>query len=163
MQLLPSVLAGQRAALGLQEMLDRFYQQPDVVRELIKENYRGLTAEARRVMDVLAVLRRPVSVVAMDFLLEPFVPGLDVPVLLTELMAWNIVNKDIRSGMISLHPVDQDYAYSQLPDEASGATGYTRQALERAPPSTSEKFGRQKRHGIPSMTWCGRWRSLSIW
>ena len=101
------------------------------MKALIEENYRRLTIDARRVMDALAVLRRPVPIVAVDYLLEPFAPGLDVPELVMELVAWNIVNEDFHSGVVWLHPVDQDYAYSQLPDEENGATGYTRQALER--------------------------------
>jgi tetratricopeptide (TPR) repeat protein len=131
LQLIPSLLAGQPAGTGLAETMQRFYGSPEVVKALIEENYRRLTVGARQVMDALAVLRRPVPIVAMDYLLEPFAPGLDAPALLAELVAWSIVSEDYRSGLISLHPVDQDYAYSRLPDEAMRATSYTRQTLER--------------------------------
>jgi tetratricopeptide (TPR) repeat protein len=131
LQLIPSLLASQPVGTGLSETMRRFYGSAEVVRALIEENYRRLTLGARQVMDALAVFRRPVPAVAVDYLLEPFAPGLNAPTLVKELVAWSIVSEDYRSGMISLHPADQDYAYSQLPDEEMGATGYTRQSLER--------------------------------
>jgi tetratricopeptide (TPR) repeat protein len=63
----------------------------------------------------------------VDFLLEPFVPGLDVPGILRRLARTNIVSIDRASKTVTLHPIDQDYAYNLLPEEGA----YSRSALER--------------------------------
>jgi tetratricopeptide (TPR) repeat protein len=60
-------------------------------------------------------------------LLEPFVPGLDVPGILRHLTHTNIISIDRAAKTVTLHPIDQDYAYSQLPEEGD----FSRPALER--------------------------------
>jgi tetratricopeptide (TPR) repeat protein len=115
----------------LEEVLETFYEQEDVVQALIEENYRRLDQDSRHVMDALAVFRRPVPVLAVDYLLEPFVPGLDVPIIVRRLTQSNIVSVDRAAKTVTLHPIDQDYAYSRLPEEGGIDSEYTRQALER--------------------------------
>ena len=78
LEVLAGILANDPFAT-LAEVLDRFYKQQDVARALIEENYKRLDSSARRVIEALAVFRRPVRPLAADYLLEPFVPGLDVP------------------------------------------------------------------------------------
>jgi tetratricopeptide (TPR) repeat protein len=114
----------------LEEVLETFYEQEDVVQALIEENYRRLDQEARHVMDALAVFRRPVPVLAVDYLLEPFVPGLAVPSIVRRLIQANIVSVDRDAKTITLHSIDQDYAYSRLPEEGERESEYARQALE---------------------------------
>jgi tetratricopeptide (TPR) repeat protein len=115
----------------LDEVLETFYEQEDVVQALIEENYRRLDRDARRVIKALAVFRRPVPPLAVDYLLEPFAPGLDVPNVVQRLTRTNIVSVDRAAKTVTLHPIDQDYAYSQLPEEGETDSDYTRQALER--------------------------------
>jgi tetratricopeptide (TPR) repeat protein len=98
---------------------------------LIEENYKRLDGDARRVIEALAVFRRPVPPLAVDYLLEPFAPGLDLPGIIRRLTRTNIVNVDRATKTVTLHPIDQDYAYSRLPEEGAGEPAYTRQALER--------------------------------
>lgn len=130
LEVLVSILANDPFAT-LAEVLDRFYEQQDVARALIEENYKRIDSSARRVIEALAVFKRPVPPLAVDYLLEPFVPGLDVPGIIRRLTRTNIVRVDRAAKLVTLHPIDQDYAYSQLPEEKTGESAYTRQALER--------------------------------
>lgn len=115
----------------LDEVLETFYEKEDVVQALVEENYRRLNRDARRVIEALAVFRKPVPVLAVDYLLEPFAPGLDVPSIVQRLTRTSIISVDRANKTVTLHPIDQDYAYSQLPDEKNTESEYTRQALER--------------------------------
>jgi tetratricopeptide (TPR) repeat protein len=117
--------------VSLSEVMETFYEQEDVVQALIEENYRRLDRDARRVIEALAVFGKPVPVLAVDYLLEPFAPGLDVPVVIRRLTRTNIVSVDRVAKLLTLHPIDQDYAYSQLQEENETELDYTREALER--------------------------------
>ncbi len=130
LEVLAGILANDPFA-SLEEVLETFYKQEDVVQALIEENYRRLDRDARRVIEALAVFRRPVPPLAVDYLLEPFAPGLDVPGILRRLARTNIVSVDRAAKTVTLHPIDQDYAYRQLPEEESAQSEYTRQSLER--------------------------------
>jgi tetratricopeptide (TPR) repeat protein len=130
LEVLAGILANDPLA-SLAEVLEGFYEQEDVVWALIEEDYKRLDGDARRVIEALAVFRRPVPPLAVDYLLEPFAPGLDVPGIIRRLTRTNIVSVDRATKTVTLHPIDQDYAYSQLPEERNGESEYTRQALER--------------------------------
>ncbi len=116
---------------SLSEVMETFYDQEDVVQALIKENYKRLTNNMRRVIEALAVFRRPISLLAVDYLLEPFIPGLDVPNIIQHLIRTNTVSVNRATKTIILHPIDQDYAYSQLLDKETNSIAYKRQSLER--------------------------------
>jgi tetratricopeptide (TPR) repeat protein len=130
LEVLAGILANDPFA-SLAEILEGFYEQVDVVQALIEENYKRLDGDARRVIEALAVFKHPVPPLAVDYLLEPFAPGLDVPGIIWRLTRTNIVSVDRANKMLTLHPIDQDYAYSQLPEEVTGESAYSRQALER--------------------------------
>lgn len=130
LEVMAGILANDPFA-SLDEVIAQFYEQEDVVEALIEENYKRLDPNIRRVIEALAVFRRPVPSLAVDYVLEPFVPGLDVPKIIYRLAHTNIVSVDRATKTIVLHPIDQDYAYTQLPEEEAGHVNYTRQALER--------------------------------
>jgi tetratricopeptide (TPR) repeat protein len=130
LEVLAGILANDPFA-SLNYVLEQFYEQEDVVQALIEENYKRLDSNARWVIEALAVFRRPVSPLAVDYLLEPFAPGLDVPGVVRRLARTNIVSVDRTTRTVTLHPIDQDYAYSQLSEGGTGEPAYTRQALER--------------------------------
>jgi tetratricopeptide (TPR) repeat protein len=130
LEVLAGILANDPFA-SLSEVMETFYEQEDVVQALIEENYRRLDQDARRVIEALAVFRKPVPVLAVDYLLEPFMPGMDVPSVVRRLTRTSIVSVDRVAKTVTLHPIDQDYAYSQLPEEDETESAYTRQALER--------------------------------
>ena len=112
---------------SLEDVLQRFYQYEDVADELIKEGYKRLDDRSRRVMEALAIFGRPVPSPALDFLLQPFMPALDTPGIVRRLIRAQMVLVTRETRMLSLHPFDQDYIYSQCPDLGS----YNCRALER--------------------------------
>ncbi len=130
LEVLAGILANDPFAT-LDEVLETFYEQEDVVQALIEENYQRLDRDARRVIEALAVFCCPMPPLAVDYLLEPFAPGLDVPGILRRLTRTNIVSVDRAAKTVTLHPIDQDYAYSLLPEDDETESDYTRQALER--------------------------------
>ena len=80
---------------------------------LVGEAYDLLDAPAQQVMQALAVYPAPVSAVGVDFLLRPVNPTTDAAPILTRLVRRQLVR--FQDGHYYLHPVDRDYARSQLP------------------------------------------------
>lgn len=92
-EIIASILSNDPFA-QLDDILKRFFYHKDVVRDLVKENYRRLGNDTRRVMEALAVFKRPVPIVAIDYLLEPFFPGINVPDILRHLILTRIANSN---------------------------------------------------------------------
>jgi tetratricopeptide (TPR) repeat protein len=116
----------------LADVTQNFYRREDVMDALTEENYRRMSAAERRVLEALAVFARPVQQVAVDYLLAPFEPGLEVSAIVRSLARTHMVVIDRDHGTHSLHPIDQEYLYSRLTDDATKELGaYTRRALER--------------------------------
>jgi hypothetical protein len=115
LEILAGILDNDRL-LRLEDLLDRFYRQDDVVNELIRQAYTQLDRGTRRVLHALAVLAVPITLssAAIDFLLEPFTPGLDVPGIVQRLARANMIKLERSTGVIRLHPIDRDYAYGDL-------------------------------------------------
>lgn len=128
LELIAGILANDPFA-HLDNIIEGFFHHEDVVRDLVEENYRRLDNDTRRVMDALSVFKRPVPKVAIDYLLEPFFPGLNLPNILQRLVNTRIVQINRVDGTVTLHPIDQDYVYSQLSE--NGTNKYTRQSIER--------------------------------
>ncbi len=85
----------------------------NVVNALVGEAYNRLDAPTRMVMRALAIYARPVPFAAMDYLLQPYLPGVDSAPVLNLLVNMHFVRKE--SGRYYLHPVDQAYAISRVP------------------------------------------------
>lgn len=117
--------------LSLDELVQQFHQQKDIVQSLIQNNYQRLDVNSRRVMEALAVFRRPMPVEAIDFMLQPFLLGINLPDVVRQQIQSHILEVDRISKHVSLHPIDQDFIYSQLPDENVNNTLVTRQTFER--------------------------------
>ena len=113
---LESLLADE-AALGQQ-----------TVEELVADGYRRLGESERTVMQALAVLRTPVPATAVNFLLHPWFPGIDVATCLRRLVGSYFVTASRQTGRFAVQALDREHAYRQIP-EASGS-GYGRSALE---------------------------------
>ena len=98
-----------------QDLLDRTRHLPEdqVVQVLVGEAYKLLDTPAQQVMQALSVYPAPVSAVGVDFLLRPVNPTTDVAPILTRLVRRQLVRFQDRN--YSLHPIDRDYARSQLP------------------------------------------------
>jgi tetratricopeptide (TPR) repeat protein len=111
---------------SLNEILDSLHEK-DEADAMIKEGYRRLDNDERRVMEALAVLSRPVPKVAVEFMLAPFSPGLAVGAVLRRLIELLMVEVERAAKTVKLNPIDQDYARQQLPKDGQ----YNRKALER--------------------------------
>ncbi|HLX40326.1 MAG TPA: tetratricopeptide repeat protein [Ktedonobacteraceae bacterium] len=97
------------------------------VEELVKENYERLDNGSQLVLEALAVYTYPVLVAAIDYLLEPFVQGLQVPLILRRLIQTHVVSVDRSSKTVVLHPIDHDYIHSRLPKTGD----YNHRSLEK--------------------------------
>ena len=97
------------------DLLDRTRHLPEdqVIQVLVGEAYQLLDEPARQVMQALAVFPAPVSAVGVDFLLRPVNPTTDAAPILTRLVRRQLVR--FQDGHYYLHPIDRDYARSQLP------------------------------------------------
>jgi tetratricopeptide (TPR) repeat protein len=97
------------------DLLDRTRQLPEdqVVQVLVGEAYELLDGPARQVMQALAVYPAPVSAVGVEFLLLPVNPTIDAAPILTRLARRQLVRFQDRRYF--LHPLDREYARSQLP------------------------------------------------
>ncbi len=90
----------------------------NVVQDLVGEAFSRLDGTAQRVMQALAVYGRPVPPVAVNYLLQPYVPGGQGESVLARLVNMQFVRREGRR--YHLHPVDQDYAYARIPDAEEG-------------------------------------------
>ncbi|MCG3153475.1 MAG: Photosystem I assembly protein Ycf3 [bacterium] len=85
----------------------------NVVRDLVGEAFDRLDLTAQRVMQALAIYRRPVTATAVDYLLQPFVTGVNSAPVLSRLVSMHFVRKE--AGGYYLHPVDREYALGRVP------------------------------------------------
>jgi tetratricopeptide (TPR) repeat protein len=87
----------------------------NVVEALVGQAYSRLDATSQKVMQALAVFGRPVPPAAVDYLLQPYLPGLDCTPVLNRLVNMRFVTKE--AGRYYMHPVDREYALQRLPSE----------------------------------------------
>jgi len=87
-----------------------------VVEQLVTAGHSRLGEAERRVIEALAVFDRPVEETSVAYLLHPWWPGLDVRARLHRLVRGYFVSVNRVTGRYSLHPLDRDYAYRQIPD-----------------------------------------------
>jgi tetratricopeptide (TPR) repeat protein len=105
-----------------QVVLDRTRQLPGdrIVEVLVGEAYQLLDTPAQQVMQALAVYPTPVSAVGVDFLLRPVNPTTDAAPILSRLVRRQLVR--FHDQHYHLHPVDREYALSQLLPGSPGDT-----------------------------------------
>jgi len=97
---------------ALPDLLER--ELPDNVTEtLVGEAFARLEPTAQAALQVLAVYGRPVTPVAVDYVLHPFHETADSARLLRRLAAMHFVRAE--AGNFFLHPVDRTYALGRLP------------------------------------------------
>ena len=82
------------------------------------EAFSRLDPTAQRVMQALATYRYPVPPAAVDYLLQPHVPGIDSGRVLSRLVNMQFVRRD--AGRYYLHQVDRDYALSRIAEGDPG-------------------------------------------
>jgi tetratricopeptide (TPR) repeat protein len=99
---------------SLEELLkDTARMLPEnVVKELVGEAFCRLDPTAQRVIQALAIYGRPVTPAAVDYLLQPFLAGVNSAPILGRLVHMQFVRKE--SGRYYLHPVDLAFALSRV-------------------------------------------------
>lgn len=127
LEVLAGMLEDDRLA-SLDSLLARYGAMRDV-REMVADSFKRFDAAAWAVMAALAVLRRPVPIEAVAALVEPSV---DVGAMVGRLARSRMVSVDRQKGVVALHPIDADLAYSHLSDatalEARAAAYYAAHA-----------------------------------
>ncbi len=112
--------------LSPEDILRNVYDQQNIIHELVNDIYTRLQGDTRRILEALAVFARPVSPVAVDFLLGQFDIQIDIPHVLRQLVRTHIVGADRASKRVSLHPIDCEFLYLHLPESGE----YCRRKLE---------------------------------
>ena len=125
------ILSADRDA-SLPEIMDRTRDiLPDrVVTVLVGEAYSRLDPAAQRVMQALAILRFQVQPAAVDFLLQPWVLGIDSKPVLKRLVNMKFVFVSRDSGKYYLDEGDRHYVLSRIPE------GDSRGAMAESGPMT---------------------------
>jgi tetratricopeptide (TPR) repeat protein len=82
---------------------------------LAGEAFTRLDSLGKRVVQALAIMDAPISPIAINYLLEPYLPGLDSEPVLNRLLNMQFVRK--QGGNFFLHAVDREYALSRIPDD----------------------------------------------
>jgi tetratricopeptide (TPR) repeat protein len=85
-----------------------------VLEQLAGEAFSRLDTSAQRVMQALAVYSRAVTPAAVDYLLQPFLSGVDSAPVLNRLVNMQLVRRGEKRYY--LHPVDCEYALSRVPE-----------------------------------------------
>ena len=88
-------------------------QPENVVEVLVGEAFSRLDREAQQVIQALAIYGSPVPSTAVDFFLQPYVPGVDSAPIITRLVNMHLVRKE--AGRYYLDPVDRNYALTRVP------------------------------------------------
>ncbi len=119
LELLFGILSADRNT-SLQEILDNTekFLPEKVVEVLAGEAFSRLDLTAQRVMQALAIYRYPVPPAAVDYLLQPYVPGIDSGQVLSRLVNMQFARRD--AGRYYLHQVDRDYALSRIAEGDPG-------------------------------------------
>jgi tetratricopeptide (TPR) repeat protein len=84
-----------------------------VVEALVGEAFSRLEPAAQQVMQALAIYGRPVTPAAIDYLLQPHLPGVNSAPVLSRMVNMQFARKE--AGHYYLHPVDRAYALSRTP------------------------------------------------
>ena len=99
---------------SLREILNETARLPEnVVEVLVGEAFNRLDATAQQVVQALAVYARPVNPDAVDYLLQPHLPGVDSAPVLNRLLNMQFARKE--AGRYYLHQIDRAYALSRVP------------------------------------------------
>ncbi len=100
---------------SLQEILadtEKLFPE-NVVEALVGEAFSRLDPMAQQVMQALSVYNRPVTANAVDYLLQPYVSGIESAPVLKRLVNMHFVRKE--AGRYYLHPIDREYAFGRVP------------------------------------------------
>ncbi|MEM9089172.1 MAG: TIR domain-containing protein [Cyanobacteria bacterium P01_F01_bin.53] len=119
LEALVAILSVDRTRSLTQLLTDTEKLLPDnVVEALVGEAFSNLDSTSQRVMQTLAILGKPVPAGAVDFLLQPYLPGINSGPLLQALENRLLVRSE--AGQYYLPEVDRSYALQRLPEGTVG-------------------------------------------
>ena len=103
-----------------------------VLEVLAGEAFTRLDSLGKRVVQALAIMDAPISPIAINYLLEPHLPGLDSKPILKRLFNMHFVRK--QEGNFVLHAADREYALARIPrdqqqDQETNHPPFTQTAL----------------------------------
>jgi hypothetical protein len=127
--------------LTLDELLSSFYRKEEVVQNLVEDHFRRADIGARRILQALAVFGRPVKRAALEQLLNESTPPIELAGIVQRLMRTYAISSDRETGMLSLHPIDREYACNQLPETGP----FSRRNLHKA---AADYYRSQRRTGM---------------
>lgn len=118
LEIVASILAND-PFISIDELLAQkhIFQRDEFVEELVRENYKRLDSNSRRVMEALAIYGRPVPMVAVDYLLSAQTYIISIRDVLIRLIDLYVVKINKKDKLVSLHPIDQDYVYGLMLSE----------------------------------------------
>ena len=100
---------------SLESWLENEENLSELIENPAKKLFNSLQSEQHKfVVQALSIYDKPVPVVAVRIIL----PALPVDKILDELFRNFVINYD--QGQFFLHPLDREFAYSQIPDNQSG-------------------------------------------
>jgi tetratricopeptide (TPR) repeat protein len=108
-----AILAASPATTLENLVADAEHLPENVVEILVGEAFNRLDRNAEEVMEALAIFGNPVPPTAVDYLLQPFSPGVDSAPILRRLANMHFVRRE--HDRYYLHPVDKKYAMSRIP------------------------------------------------
>jgi tetratricopeptide (TPR) repeat protein len=85
----------------------------NIVNALVGEAFNRLDPLAQKVMQALAIYNRPVIPSAIDFLLQPYLSGINSAPVLQRLVNTHFARRE--AGKFYLHPVDREYTLKSIP------------------------------------------------
>lgn len=112
--------------LSLESLLndDRLWGK-EVTEKLVDRAQSRLNKDEQMVMQALALYGRPVNETAVRFLLQNVIDetGLDLKAVLNRLARGKYITVNRSTGEITLHPLDKDYNYRQIAEDAKPING----------------------------------------
>jgi tetratricopeptide (TPR) repeat protein len=149
------ILSGDRGTSLLDILEDTKKLLPDQVFEvLVGEAFSRLDSAAQQVLQAIAIYGRPVPPVAADFLLQPYLPGMESTPILSRLVNMKLLHKE--TGRYYLHAVDTEYAIARIaPGKASD-----RQIAEQPPFTRFALFHRAANYFQQTRKPSADWKTL---
>ncbi len=89
----------------------------EVVHALVGQAFSRLDSIAQKVIQALAVYNRPIKPAALDYLLQPYLPGIDSTPVLNRLVSMHFARR--QAGKYYLHPADREFAFETIPPLSS--------------------------------------------
>lgn len=87
----------------------------EVVSSIVQQAINHLSAEAQRVMEALAVFRRPVTQTALEYVLAPFITTANLRGIMARLLRGHFASYNNATQTFAIHPIDREYCYNRIP------------------------------------------------